>query len=504
LARAAADGAGERMIQAMWDRVNSARLTGLYLVICGIWGTTWFAMQKAVATLPPMTAAGLRFSLAFPFLAVILWRIPGKSWTLPKRSVWLLPFVTVCYIIVPYTLINIGEQHVDSGLAAILFSSVTVFLLVFSKIISKTRVSLAQWIAVIAGLICLVFLIISATGQVRSDSVLAPMAILAAAVLHSLTYAVLGRFGKDASVLTLEALPVGIGGAILLILGEFTEHPRWSQVSASSWLAVIYLAVVASVIGFGVYFYLVQRMSPLWLSFVFIFFPIIAVGVSIAAGQARLRPVTVLLGAGALACFAITKRLEPSTGGESLETDDELTRHAISLLTPGMLSKLCSHAVNEYPRECCGFVLDDDVRMLRNAADEYHKSDPDEFSRTTVTGFALDCNSVLFLERSFEGKAPVRILYHSHPNGKAYFSKEDLRRSVIDGTPVYPDLRHLVIGVDDAGPQEARLYVLRGETATEVASLDLTMFAATGLVNGAAMEESHGEGDTAENTVSQS
>ena len=49
----------------------------LYLAVVAIWGTTWIAIKSTVATVPPITASGLRFAIAFPVLALIVARRPG-------------------------------------------------------------------------------------------------------------------------------------------------------------------------------------------------------------------------------------------------------------------------------------------------------------------------------------------------------------------------------------------------------------------------------------------
>lgn len=442
------------------------RLVLLYVVICFIWGTTWYAMKTAVTTLPPMTAAGLRFAGAFPFLAVAVWRAPGASFRMPREVRWLLPFIAIVYIAVPYTLINVGEQHMDSGLAAVLFSSVTVFLLIFSRLLSGTQIILRQWFGVIAGLVLLTVLISGSLGGLAAHSVAAPIAVLAAAVMHALTYAVLGRYSTGVNVLTLEAIPIGIGGIAMLVVGIATEHPDFGAVGAASWIAVAYLAVIASVLGFAVYFYLVQRIDPILLSFVFILFPVVAVALSAVVGHARVTVGTVVLAAATLGCFALAKK--PAA------TDD--AARAAHLLTEPVIAELVQHAIAAFPDECCGFVTDQGVRRAVNAADRYHADAPDAFARSAETGFVLDVADALYLDTHHGTDDAVRVLYHSHPNGRAYFSDEDLRRSLYEGEPVYPGLLHLVIGIDADGPVEARLFEIEQARAREAASFDLSRF----------------------------
>ena len=47
----------------------------LFLTVCLSWGTTWLGIKIAVETVPPLTASGLRFLIAFPlFLSFALIR----------------------------------------------------------------------------------------------------------------------------------------------------------------------------------------------------------------------------------------------------------------------------------------------------------------------------------------------------------------------------------------------------------------------------------------------
>ena len=48
--------------------MNSKSLTILLFVsVCLIWGTTWFAMEVALHSIPPIFATALRFSISRTF-----------------------------------------------------------------------------------------------------------------------------------------------------------------------------------------------------------------------------------------------------------------------------------------------------------------------------------------------------------------------------------------------------------------------------------------------------
>ncbi len=119
------------------------------------------------------------------------------------------------------------------------------------------------------------------------------------------------------------------------------------------------------------------------------------------------------------------------------------------LAIPGaLLAEIYAHARASYPAECCGYLVGPaggdavDARVAcRNAQpDGAHPIDP---SRTAETGFVIAGAELLAFARSFGTPRPARIVYHSHTNGRAYFSAID--RAMAAG-PAYP-VEHLVVGV---------------------------------------------------------
>jgi drug/metabolite transporter (DMT)-like permease/proteasome lid subunit RPN8/RPN11 len=444
--------------------VRGLLLTAIYVGIVLIWGTTWYAMKVSVESLPPLTSAGLRFACAFPFLLLGVWLVPGWRLLPPRGTRWLVGVLTLSYIAVPYALINYGEQRTSSGLAAILFASVTVLLVVLSVLLGTVRVTGPQWLAIAVGLGLLAVLVVSAHQSLGVTSPAGPLAIFAAAVLHALSYALIARYGRNVDVISLEVLPIGLGGLLLLALGGVAEHPDLAEVTGRSWLAVGYLAVVASVIGFALYFYLLQRVSPVLVSFVFVFFPVVALGLSVALEGVRVSPPMAMAVLGVLVAFAVAK----TTGAA---TPDQVPGRERAVLGQ-LLAQAAAEAVRAFPRECCGFLLDDRIRPAENVADRARAPDGSAWHRTAVTGYVLSPGDIRFLDDSLDGADPVRTLYHSHPNGRAYFSAEDLAHAVVDGAPVFPGVRHLVLGVTADGVQEARLFDLGGGSAEEVQHWD--------------------------------
>ncbi|MEO8551816.1 MAG: Mov34/MPN/PAD-1 family protein [Kofleriaceae bacterium] len=117
-----------------------------------------------------------------------------------------------------------------------------------------------------------------------------------------------------------------------------------------------------------------------------------------------------------------------------------------------LVREVARHAVACFPEECCGWLTDDAIVRCTNAqATGAHPTAPD---RGADTGFVIAGAELLAFARSFAGPAPARVVYHSHTNGRAYFSEVD--REVARGAG-YP-VQHLVVGITGEGPCEAALF----------------------------------------------
>lgn len=138
-----------------------------------------------------------------------------------------------------------------------------------------------------------------------------------------------------------------------------------------------------------------------------------------------------------------------------------------------VLREVFAHAIEEHPRECCGMILAiGTVRRCENAIDRYHESDPVSFPRTSANGYSFSIDDLRFLSDSSHAADPVRIVYHSHPTGDARFSNADREAAMPGGTPLYPQLAHLIVGVVGDRIREARLYAFIDGDYREVTRLD--------------------------------
>jgi putative membrane protein PagO len=281
------------------------RVPALYLLVIVVWGTTWIAIKTSVDSIPPLTASGLRFLIAFPLLALIVARMPGVSLRYPPGHGRLLALVTLAYFGAAYVLMNVGGAAIPSGLAAVLFAMVAVFIVALSGPVLGTRISRRQAIGVGVALAALAALIAHQTGVGGGADPLGALALLGAAALHAVVYVLIKRDGGAISPITLNALPMGLAGLLLSVAGVAIEHPDPAAFSGASIGALVYLGTFASVAGFLAYFQLLRELGPVPLSMVFVFFPVVAQAVAVAGGERPLRTASLALLALVLAASAV-------------------------------------------------------------------------------------------------------------------------------------------------------------------------------------------------------
>jgi len=128
------------------------------------------------------------------------------------------------------------------------------------------------------------------------------------------------------------------------------------------------------------------------------------------------------------------------------------------------LEAIFAHARESYPDECCGWITGDKdsntASGVRRAVNAYEpEAHPTAKDRSSQTAFVISDSDLLDLARTLDDDVRPRIIYHSHPNGRAYFSETDRSNAADpwgDG-PAYP-VQQIVVGIDEDRVVEARLF----------------------------------------------
>lgn len=218
------------------------------LLVTFLWSTSWVLIKTALAEIPPLTFAGLRYTLAFLILLPGLRRHRAALRALSTRDRTRLAALGLVF----YTLTQGGQFLTLDHLEAVTFSlllNFTSVLVAFFGIVALGEVpSRLQWggmVLFLAGVL-LYFLPISGSDQPALGFALAGFTVCANAAA-----AVLGRsVNRGAAIppLAVTATSMGVGAISLLGIGLAVQG--LPPISPAGWVIVAWLAVVNTALAF--------------------------------------------------------------------------------------------------------------------------------------------------------------------------------------------------------------------------------------------------------------
>ncbi|MBS0364851.1 MAG: EamA family transporter [Proteobacteria bacterium] len=247
-----------------------------------LWGATFLAIRVVVLEVPPLFASGLRFLVAGALLYVFL-RVRGEP--SPTALQWRsIAALALFMFVITYAAIFWAEQYVPSGITAVIEATlplitVTLEVLVFRRQPLRWRMAAA----VVLGFSGVAVLLLH--GEANSLPRLPCLVILAAGVSWSLGAVLIRSLPLPRSPALSAGGQMLLGGGLLLVLsmasGELQSFPHISLRAA---LALTYLVVAGSLVGFTAYVWLLTRMPATRVSSHAYVNPVVAVALGYFAG----------------------------------------------------------------------------------------------------------------------------------------------------------------------------------------------------------------------------
>jgi drug/metabolite transporter (DMT)-like permease len=257
-------------------------LIGLYL----LWGSTYLAIRIGLGGYPPFLMAAIRFLVAGGLLFLVLrWR--GVA--MPTMRQWincgicgtlLLGFGNglVCY----------AEQTVASGIAAVAVASMPLFAALFAGLYRQWPQRL-EWIGLLVGFAGVV--VLNFGGDLRG-SPLGALALVAAAA--SWAFGSVWARRQDMPHPAMSTSAQMLCGSVVLAFAGWIGGERFAAMpSLDATLAVGYLVVAGSLLGFSAYIYLLHHVRPaLATSYAYVN-PPVAVLIGVLLGGESVRPLDI-------------------------------------------------------------------------------------------------------------------------------------------------------------------------------------------------------------------
>ena len=231
-----------------------------WIAICIIWGTTYLFIRIGVETIPPMLFAGFRWLIAGIILITIL-RLGGKQF--PKKEDLIhIAIIGIALLGLGNGLVVVGEQWIESGLAALLITTVPFWMVGVESFLPKGPK--LNWM-VITGLIIgslgvgLIF-----GGDLKyifeTKYLVGVLSILGAVVAWSLG-SVYSKYKKvSVHPLMSASIQMLLVGTLQILLGTVIGEFNGLHFTQSGLISIAYLVVMGSIFGYGSYIYAIEHL----------------------------------------------------------------------------------------------------------------------------------------------------------------------------------------------------------------------------------------------------
>lgn len=254
-----------------------------YLVVYIVWGSTFFFIEKALHAFPPFVLGSIRFIIAGTLLMLYCWMKGYKIYI--KKAVKDAALVGFLLLFVDMAAIIWSEQFISSAIVSILSAATAIWFIVLDKPKWKENFSsIPTLLGLILGFLGVVMLFAeqifgAPTDDGDSDKKLTAMIVMTVGTIGWTVGSLISKYSKNAqkkkinesttekepeedlNVMVKTAWQMVVAGTafttVALLNGEYKSFDVHS-VPIEYWGAMIYLALLGSILAFSCYIFLLQ------------------------------------------------------------------------------------------------------------------------------------------------------------------------------------------------------------------------------------------------------
>jgi drug/metabolite transporter (DMT)-like permease len=244
--------------------VPAAILLASFAAVYIVWGSTYLAIRIGIESFPPLLLAGLRHlslgAIFFPYFR----RSTGDR---PTFAQWRTAFITgVLLLALGNGTVSWAEKFVPSGIAALLVATVSLWMVLIDWLRPgghrpAPRV-IVGFLLGFAGMALLV-----GPERIGNSERVNPLGAFAL-ITASFAWALGSIYSRHHPLPRSPLLGVGMqtlsGGAMLCLAAMATgelRHFHFADVTLRSWLALLYLVIFGSALGFSAYVYILKHST---------------------------------------------------------------------------------------------------------------------------------------------------------------------------------------------------------------------------------------------------
>jgi drug/metabolite transporter (DMT)-like permease len=237
-------------------RASAAAVWTALVTVYVVWGSTYLGIRVVVeADIPPLLGMGVRFLVAALLLmGFMALRGQASSLRISWRELRAAAVVGTLLLLMGNGGVAVAEQTVPSGLAALIVGAVPLWF-VLLRVGAGDRPRPMTWLGVLVGFAGIAAISLS-RGGIDGVEPWGVLVILGATLSWAFGSYLSPRLGLPRRALVATAYEMLAGGAIMtavaLVAGEASDLAP-ADVPARGWLALAYLVVIGSLLGYTAY-----------------------------------------------------------------------------------------------------------------------------------------------------------------------------------------------------------------------------------------------------------
>jgi drug/metabolite transporter (DMT)-like permease len=241
----------------------SPRVLVPFMLTGTIWGSTWFVITGQIAGVPAAWGVFFRFMLATPALFALA-MVMGNRLKLNRAEHLLALGVGIAQFSGNFLFVYHAEQHITSGIVAVMFALLMVPNALFARVFIGERVQggfIGGSLVAIAGVGLLLVHEWNAAplgGNVGLGIVLAVGGMLAASIANVVQA---NPTGRGVPMVSLLAWAMLYGTAFDFVYALVTLGPPQVPTAWQFWAGTAYLAIIGSVVTFPLHYNLVREIG---------------------------------------------------------------------------------------------------------------------------------------------------------------------------------------------------------------------------------------------------
>ena len=257
---------------------TSTRVWIAFLLLALTWGSSYLWIKIGLGSLTPLVLIAGRLLFGAAILAIVV-AIARQELPRSPRMYGHLLVMSVINIVLPFTLITVGEQSIDSALASILNATVPLGVIVIAPLfLPDERITPGRIAGLAVGFLGVILLVAPDLMNLGDSDLTGELMMLGA----SLSYACGGVYSRR-NVRGLRPMvpalfQVTFAAVIVLSLAALIDRP-WESLSPDpeAIVAVVWLGILGSGLAYLCYFFVLQQWGATRTSMVAYLLPVVGI-----------------------------------------------------------------------------------------------------------------------------------------------------------------------------------------------------------------------------------